>query len=184
MPTWAAVAKTHVFRIRNLLLKWRRKATATDARQPKITQWLSAEARERRSTPGAAGRLTVQQAQAEARASRTRRRARSAGHAASLQSTMRRWARGAPNGTNDSDQTPRKTTSYRNPYLGRPLQRQRDARLLTRARRPLRTARLTSAWTSTGSRSRDALKRCTAGRQLMTALDAAHTTGRHSGAPF
>ena len=51
MPTWAAVAKTHVFRIRNLLLKWRRKATATDARQPKITQWLSTEARERRGTP-------------------------------------------------------------------------------------------------------------------------------------
>ena len=24
MPTWAAVPKTHVFRIRNLLLKWRR----------------------------------------------------------------------------------------------------------------------------------------------------------------
>ena len=34
MPTWAAVSKTHVFRIRNLLLKWRRKATATDTRQP------------------------------------------------------------------------------------------------------------------------------------------------------
>ena len=26
MPTWAAVSKTHVLRIRNLLLKWRRKA--------------------------------------------------------------------------------------------------------------------------------------------------------------
>ena len=38
MPTWAAISKTHVFRIRNLLLKWRRKATATDACQPKITQ--------------------------------------------------------------------------------------------------------------------------------------------------
>ena len=37
MPKWTAVAKTHGFRIRNLLLKWRRKATATDARQPKIT---------------------------------------------------------------------------------------------------------------------------------------------------
>ena len=36
MPTWAAVSKTHVFRISNLLLKWRHKATATDARQPKI----------------------------------------------------------------------------------------------------------------------------------------------------
>ena len=35
MPTWTAVSNTHVFRIRNLLLKWRRKATATDARQPK-----------------------------------------------------------------------------------------------------------------------------------------------------
>ena len=64
MPTWAAVAKTHVLRIRNLLLKWRRKATATDARQPKITQWLSTEARERRGTPEAAGRLIAQQAQA------------------------------------------------------------------------------------------------------------------------
>ena len=106
MPMWAAVAKTHVFRIRNLLLKWRRKATATDARQPKIKQWLSSEARERRSTPGAASRLTVQQAQVDARASRTRCRARSAGHTASLQSTMRRWVHGAPNGTNDSDQTP------------------------------------------------------------------------------
>ena len=31
MPTWAAVSKTQVFRIRNLLLKWRRKATVTDA---------------------------------------------------------------------------------------------------------------------------------------------------------
>jgi hypothetical protein len=105
MPTWSSVAKTHVFRIRNLLLKWRRKATATDARQPKITQWLS-ESRERRSAPGTAGRPTVQQAQAEARASRTRRREQSAGHTASLQGTMRRWVQGAPNGTNDADQTP------------------------------------------------------------------------------
>ena len=106
MPTWTAVAKTHVFRIRNLLLKWRRKTTATDARQPKITQWLSAGARERRATPGTAGRLIAQQAQAEARASRTRRRAQSAGHTASLQNTMRRWVHGAPNGANDADQTP------------------------------------------------------------------------------
>ena len=106
MPTWTAVAKTDVFRFRNLLLKWRRKATAADARQPKITQWLTAGARERRATPGTAGRLTAQQAPAEARASRTRRRAQSAGHTASLQSTMRRWAHGAPNGANDADQTP------------------------------------------------------------------------------
>ena len=35
MPTRAAISKTHVFRIRSLLLKWRRRATATDARQPK-----------------------------------------------------------------------------------------------------------------------------------------------------
>ena len=40
MPTWAIVSKTHVFRIRNLLLKWRRKAATMDARQPKTTQWL------------------------------------------------------------------------------------------------------------------------------------------------
>ena len=107
MPTWSSVAKTHVFRIRNLLLKWRRKAAATDARQPKITQWLSPEARERRGTPGAAGRLTAQQAQAEVRASRARRREQSAGHTAALQDTMRRWVQGAPNGTNDAaDQTP------------------------------------------------------------------------------
>ena len=110
MPKWTAVAKTHVFRIRNPLLKWRRKATATDAtwdaRQPKITQWLSSGARERRNTPGAAGRLTAQQTQAEARASRTRHRVQSAGHTASLQSTMRRWVHGAPNGINDADQTP------------------------------------------------------------------------------
>ena len=75
MPTWAAGSKTHVFRIRNLLLKWRRKATATDARQPKITQWLSTMARGQDSARGAASRLTTQQAQAEARASRARRRA-------------------------------------------------------------------------------------------------------------
>ena len=106
MPKWTAVAKTHIFRTRNLLLKWRCKATATDARQPKITQWLSSGARERRGTPGAAGRLTAQQAQAEARASRTRRRVQFAGHTASLQSTMRRWVHSAPNGINDADQTP------------------------------------------------------------------------------
>ena len=135
MLTWAVVAKTHVFRIRNLLLKWRRKATATDARQPKITQWLSAEVRERRGTPGAAGRLTAQQAQAEARASRTRRRAQSAGHTAPLQSTMRRWVHGAPNGTNDAPtKHPQKMTSYRSPaHRGRPLRRQREARQPTRA---------------------------------------------------
>ena len=106
IPTWSSVAKTHVFRIRNLLLKWRRKAAATDARQPKITQWLSPKARERRGTPGAAGRLTAQQAQAEARASRARRRERSAEHTAAPQGTMWRWVQGAPNGINDADQTP------------------------------------------------------------------------------
>ena len=61
MPTWTAVSKTHVFRIRNLLLKWRRKATATDARQSKITQWLSTTARDPDSARGAANRLTTQQ---------------------------------------------------------------------------------------------------------------------------
>ena len=61
MPTWAVVSKTHVFRIRNLLLKWRRKATATDARQPKITEWLSTAARRHGSAREAAGRLTAQQ---------------------------------------------------------------------------------------------------------------------------
>ena len=106
MPTWAAVSKTHVFRIRNLLLKWRRKATATDARQPKITQWLSTAARGQDSAREAAGRPTAQQAQAEARAPRARRRVQSDGRMASLQSTMRRWVRGAPNGANDADQTP------------------------------------------------------------------------------
>ena len=34
MPTWAAVSKTNVLRIRNLL-KWRRKAAVMGARQPK-----------------------------------------------------------------------------------------------------------------------------------------------------
>ena len=108
MPTWAAVSKTHVFRTRNLLLKWRRKATATDARQPKITQWHSTAGRERDSAREAAGRPTAQQAKAEARASRARRRVQSAGRTASLQNTRRqwRWVRGAPNGTNDADQTP------------------------------------------------------------------------------
>ena len=105
MPTWPTVAKTQVFRIRNLLLKWRRKATATDARQPKITQWLPG-ARERRTAPGAAGRQTAQQAQAEARASRARRREQAAGHTAALQGTMRRWVHGAPNSANDADHTP------------------------------------------------------------------------------
>ena len=56
MPTWAAVSKTHVFRIRNLLLKWRRKAAVMDARQPKITQWLSTTARDPGSARGAANR--------------------------------------------------------------------------------------------------------------------------------
>ena len=106
MPTWASVSKTHVFRIRNLLLKWRRKAAAADARQPKITQWLTSDARERRGSTGTAGRPTAQQAQAEARASRMRRREQSARRTATLQGTMRRWVRGAPNGTNDADHTP------------------------------------------------------------------------------
>ena len=60
MPTWAAVSKTRVFRIRNRLLKWRRKATATDARQPNITQWLSTAARGQGSAREAAGRPTAQ----------------------------------------------------------------------------------------------------------------------------
>ena len=106
MPTWAAVSKTHVFRIRNLLLKWRRKATATDARQPNTTQWLSTAARGQDSAREAAGRPTAQQAQAKARASRARRRVQSAGRTASLQNTMRWWVRGAPNSANDADQTP------------------------------------------------------------------------------
>ena len=60
MPTWAAVSKTRVFQIRNLLLKWRRrKATATDVRQPKITKWLSTTARGQDSSRGAVGRLTT-----------------------------------------------------------------------------------------------------------------------------
>ena len=48
----------------------------------------------------------------------------------------------------------------------------------------LRTARQTSGSTSTGSRSRDALKRRTAGRLLMTTPAAAHTTCHRSGAPY
>ena len=52
MPTWAAVSKTHVFQIRNLLLKWRRKAAVMDAHQPKITQWLSTTARDPGGRPG------------------------------------------------------------------------------------------------------------------------------------
>ena len=103
MPTWAAVSKTHVFQTRNLLLKWRRKAAVMDARQPKITQWLSTTARGPSSTRGAASRLTTQQTQAEARASRSRRRASSTSRTAALQSTMQRWVRGAPNGDNDAD---------------------------------------------------------------------------------
>ena len=119
MPTWSTVAKTQVFRIRNLLLKWRRKATATDARQPKITQWLPG-ARERRTAPGAAGRQTAQQAQAEARASRARRREQAAGHTAALQGTMRRWVHGAPNGTNDADHTPPEDDLTPEPSPSRP----------------------------------------------------------------
>ena len=106
MPTWATVSKTHVFRIRNLLLKWRRKAAVMDARQPKITQWLSTTARDPGSACGVANRLTAQQTQAEARASRSRRRASPTSRTAVLQSTMQRWVRGAPNGDNDVDQTP------------------------------------------------------------------------------
>ena len=37
MPTWAAVSKTHVFRIRNLLLKWRRKVAVMDARRKSLS---------------------------------------------------------------------------------------------------------------------------------------------------
>ena len=55
MPTWASVSTTQVFRIRNLLLKWRRKAAATDARQPKITQWLTAGAGQRRGPSSTQG---------------------------------------------------------------------------------------------------------------------------------
>ena len=106
MPTWAAISKTHVFRIRNLLLKWRRKATVTDARQPKITQWLSTTARDPGSARGAANRLATQQAQAEARAPRSRRRTLPTSRTVALQSTMKRWVRGAPNGANGADQTP------------------------------------------------------------------------------
>ena len=103
MPTWTAVSKTHVFRIRNLLLKWRRKAAATDAQQPKLTQWLSTTARDPHSARGAANRLTTQQTQAEARVPRSRRRALSTGRTAALQNTMQRWVCGAPNGVNDAD---------------------------------------------------------------------------------
>ena len=108
MPTWAAVSKTHVLRIRNLLLKWRRKAAVMDdARQPKNTQWLSTTARDPGSARGAANWLTTQQTQAEARASRSRRRAAaSTSRTAALQNAMKRWVRGAPNGDNDADQTP------------------------------------------------------------------------------
>ena len=59
MPTWAAVSKTHVLRIRNLLLKWRRKAAVMDTRQPKITPWLSTTARDPDSARGTANRLTT-----------------------------------------------------------------------------------------------------------------------------
>ena len=97
-----------MFRIRNLLLKWRRKATVTDARQPKITQWLSTTARDPDSARSAVNRLTTQQTQAEARASRSRRRALSTSRTATLQNTMQRWVRSsAPNGANGAaDQTP------------------------------------------------------------------------------
>ena len=95
-----------MFRIRNLLLKWRRKATATDARQPKITQWLSTTARDPDCARGAANQLITQQTQAEARASRSRRRTLSTSRTAALQSTMQRRVRGAPNGVNGADQTP------------------------------------------------------------------------------
>ena len=88
MPTWAAVSEIHVFRIRNLLLKWRRKVAVMGARQPKITQWLSTTARDPGSARGAASRPTTQQTQAEARASRSRRRAASTSRTAALQSTM------------------------------------------------------------------------------------------------
>ena len=108
MPTWAAVSKKHVFRIRNLLLKWRRrKAAVMDTRQPKITQWLSTTARDPDSARGAANRLTTQQTQAEARASRSRRRALSTSRTAALQNTMQQWVRSAPNGANGAaHQTP------------------------------------------------------------------------------
>ena len=95
-----------MFRIRNLLLKWRRKATVTDARQPEVTQWLSTTARDPDSARSAANRLTTQQTQAEAKAPRSRRRALSTSHTDALQNTMQWWVRGAPNGANDADQTP------------------------------------------------------------------------------
>ena len=113
LPTWAAVSKTHVFRIRNLLLKWRRKATATDARQPKITQWLSTTARDPDSARGAANRLVTQQTKAvkrEARAPRSRRRAlcvvnQPHGCAAKHDATAG-GARRSQRRLNDADQTP------------------------------------------------------------------------------
>ena len=58
------------------------------------------------SARGAASRLTTQQTQAEARASRSRRRASPTSRTAALQNTMQRWVRGTPNGDNDADQTP------------------------------------------------------------------------------
>ena len=73
---------------------------------PKITQWLSTTARDPDSARSAANRLTTQQTQAGARASRSRRRAWSASRTAALQSTMQRWVRSAPNGATDVDQTP------------------------------------------------------------------------------
>ena len=90
MPTWVAVSKTHVFKIRNLLLKWRRKATVTDASQPKIAQWLSITTRDRDSAHGAANRLTTQQTQNEAKSPRSRRRALSTNRTTALQNTMQR----------------------------------------------------------------------------------------------
>ena len=77
-----------------------------DARQPKVTQWLSTTARDPGGARGAADRLTTQQTQTEARASRSRRRASPTSRTAALQNTMQRWVRGAPNGDNDADQTP------------------------------------------------------------------------------
>ena len=99
-------SKTQVFRIRNLLLKWRREAAVMDARQPKITQLLSTTARDPGSARGAASRLTTQQTQAGARATRSRRREASTSRTAALQNTVQRRVRGAPNGDNDADQAP------------------------------------------------------------------------------
>ena len=106
MPTWTAISKTQVFRIRNLLLKWRRKAATMGARRPKITQWLATAARDPGDARRAASRLTTQQTRAEARAARAQRRKTPASDAAALPNTMSRWVRGAPNGDNDADQTP------------------------------------------------------------------------------